>query len=410
MISDLIKESHKYANAILIDFGTLYAKVSVLFNGEVSDDLFFVRNELYYLSEERLNYLSQLLEGTTDLKPGYFTYREITTKALLFQVEEKYVQTNAVPTSVDLLAKAYRNICEHIEDQFNLPMKVVDNYRNWAVVTAVAAFETAEARSTVEEIHIKACMQLGFQAVYINNQLLFDYFSQLNYLKNLNIEGYCTIVNIGGGDTEVAIVSGLPNPSTFRRFPIAGQDIFKYIHNALREQYRLTGVVGEKIEEWLAEGGTVLGDAPSTIKSWKRREIDIQPFLNAPEMLFDYSKYYGIDRVYNSVTEVIIASIDSLIMQTETNIGLILSAIVIVGGAVKFRGMTDRIEKELKDYYPEYTDQINVISGEDPQFSGINGIRALVKLKYRDEGLMFTILPEPEFEEKLEWQIPENYE
>ncbi|MHA2032656.1 MAG: rod shape-determining protein [Candidatus Kariarchaeaceae archaeon] len=406
MLETLLRESRKFPNVILVDFGTLFAKCSIMVNGEVSDDIIVVRNELYLLSEERCKYLEQLLSGPLQVEPGYYTYKEIAEKALLFQVEEKYVQSDAIPHSVDLLAKSYQNISEYIEEHFELPFNIIKNYHNWAIVIGVAAFETAEARATVEEFHIKACISLGFAGVYINNQLLFDYFSQLNYLKNIGtLEGYCTLVNIGGGDTEVAVVSGLPQASTYRRFPIAGQYVFRYIHNALREKYRLTGVVGEQIENWLAEGGTVLGDAPVTIKKWKRMDINIQEFLNCPGMLFDWNYYWGVERIHNSVTDVIIASIDSLITQTEADIGLILSAIVLVGGAARFKGITSRIEKDLKEYYSELADRINVILGEEPQHSGINGIRALIKLKYKDEGLMYTILPRnDEIEGSIDWQ------
>ncbi|OLS21247.1 MAG: hypothetical protein HeimC3_36680 [Candidatus Heimdallarchaeota archaeon LC_3] len=394
MLENFLRESRKFSNVILLDFGTLFAKCSVMVNGVVSDEIIIVRNELYLLSEERVQYLSQLLSGAISIKPGYYTYKEISNKSLLFQVEEKYVQSDAMPFSVELLTKSYQNICEQIEDHFDLPFNIINNYSNWAIVIAIAAFETAETRMTVEDFHTKACINLGFPGMYINNQLLFDYFSQLSYLKTIGtIEGYCTLVNIGGGDTEVAVVSGLPQASTYRRFPIAGQYVFKYIHNALREKYRLTGVVGEQIEEWLAEGGNVLGDAPVTIKKWKRMDINIQDYLNCPEMLFDWNRFWGVKRIHNSVTDVIIASIDSLITQTEVDIGLILSAIVLVGGAARFRGMTERITKELSEYYSEFADRINVIQGEEPQHSGINGIRSLIKLKYKDEGLMFTILP-----------------
>ena len=416
MSQDLIRETRKIPNLLLVDFGTLFAKVSVMSasgDARQMSDILILRNELYFLSEERVNYLQKESSGAINIRAGYYTYKQIEEKSLLFQVEERYVQTNAMPDNAELLTLAYKNICEQIEKSMpEIAIKIVDNYRDWGVVVAVAAFETAEARSDVERIHIAACRRLGFQAIYLNNQLLFDYFSQLNFLKQAGSEGYAIIVNIGGGDTKTAVVSGLPMPSSFRRFPIGGQYILLHIHNALREKYRVTGVVGETVENWLSEGGTVLGDAKSTIISWKRREIDIQEYLNAPEMLFDWQRYWGVERRFNSIIEIIIESLEALILQTEVDIGPILSNVIILGGAAKFRGIIERIEKELSEAFPEYKDRIRVMMGEDPQFSGINGMRNLVRLKYRDEGLLFTLLPPNDDQISaigIDWQPVESF-
>ena len=394
MFQSLVRESRKFPNVVLIDFGTLYAKVSVLYNSKLHDDILIVRNELYYISPERCDYLFKSSAGTLKLKPGYYTHKEIEEKSLLFQADEIFIQSNAVPHSIEVLTKAYQNICEQIDQSFNLSLKITNNYHNWAVVIAIAAFETSEARNMVEMQHLEACDRLQFQAFYSNNQLLFDYFSQIHYLEKQGASSYCIIVNIGGGDTEVGVVSGLPLPSSYRRFALGGQDITKYIQNSLQERYQITGAAYHTIEEWLAEGGTVLNDAPISLKVWKRRKIDISALLNSPDMLFDWQKYWGKEREYNSVVEIIKSSIEALISQTEADIEPILSTIVLVGGAVQFRGLPQRIGTELKQLFPEYNDKIHVFVGEDPQNSGINGIRAMMKLKYMpdSEGLLYTIL------------------
>ena len=407
MFRTLVRESRKFPNVLLIDFGTLYAKVSVLYNGKLDDDILVVRNELYYISQERCDYLFKSSTGTLQLKPGFYTLKEIEDKSLLFQADEIFVQSNAVPDSIEILVKSYQNICEHVDEFFDLPITITQNYHHWAVVTAIAAFETSEARTTVELLHLQACDQLNFQAFYSNNQLLFDYFSQIRNLEEYGNAGYCIIVNIGGGDTEVGVVSGLPLPNSYRRFALGGQDITKYIQNTLQERYHITGAAYHTIEEWLAEGGTVLADAPvPTLKLWKRRKIDISALLNCPEMLFDWQRYWGKEREYNSVVEIITASIESLISQTETDIEPILSTIVLVGGAAQFRGIPQRIETELKQIFPEYTNKIHVFVGDDPQNSGINGIRAMIKLKYLPdaEGLLFILLSGSSTTSSIDWQ------
>lgn len=408
MVGQLIRETRKFPNVLLIDFGTMYAKVSLMIGGKLIDDLLLIKNELYFISEEKVKYLENSSDGEIKIKPGYYTYKEITDNSLLFQADEKFVQSNSIPQSVDLLCKAYRNICEHIEKELDLPFPILGdmNTSQWAIVGAVAAFETKEARDTVEKLHTEACAKFGFQAGYFNNQLLFDYFSQLSYVSTTGMEGYCVIINIGGGDTEVAVVSGLPHPSSYRRFNLGTQDIFHYCELSLREQYRVTGVIHDEVEKWLRELGNVNSEVSSTSRTWRRKEIDVSPYANAPELLFDWFKYFGVERRFNSVSEIVFESIEALISETDVDLGPVLSTVIVVGGAAQYKGLTARIEKDLKEYFQEYKDIIRVTVGEDPQNSGINGIRALVNQKYsaNSEGLLFTIF---DSEEGIDWQFSE---
>ena len=167
-----------------------------------------------------------------------------------------------------------------------------------------------------------------------------------------------------------------------------------YCQKVLQEQLRISGVMLNQIEEWLIEGGTVNGDGPPTIKVFKKRKIDIQPLLNAPGMLFDFNKYWGKERRFNGITEIIQESIDALIDTTafDQGLSLILQAVIVVGGAANFKGLTERLAIELKSLFPEYMNEIQVFPGDQPQMSGINGIRQLIRMKYNDKGLNYTIL------------------
>lgn len=378
----------KEPNVLAIDFGTLFAKCSVLRDSVWTEDIIVIPNKIFEISESKAKTLREESKDEINIPTGIFTNKEIEDAKLLFQAEEIFVQSDAVPDDVGRMTKAYQNVTEQVERELNLSgaEKITGSYSNWSVITAVAAFETTEARDTVELFHKQAAKSLGFKAMYINNQLMFDYFSQINYLKQIGArEGYCTIVNIGGGDTEVGGVSGIPIQESFRRFNIGGQDITKYCQTILQERYNIVGTAYTIIEEWLQEGGTCEGDAVETKKTFKRKEIDIKDILNTPEMLFNYAKYYKKERRFNSITAVVVSSIEGVLQISEAGVELLLGAVLVVGGASRFNGLTQRLQRELCEEFPEYKDQINVLVGEDPQNSGINGIRGLVKAKYTDK-------------------------
>ncbi|MHA2366379.1 MAG: hypothetical protein ACXAC7_20650 [Candidatus Hodarchaeales archaeon] len=389
-------ESRKEPQVLLLDFGTLFCKGSVLTQGmQFNEYVATIRNQVYYISEEKATRLAEESKGTTIIPSGYFSRKEIEDKQLLFQADPVYVQLDAIPKDVEILLKAYQNICEQLESSLSLSDQIVNHYDEWSVVVAIAAFETQEAQKEVEKTHYQAAKQLGFKAIYINSQIMFDYISQIHFLKETGMrEGYGFIINIGGGDTEVAAVSGVPMLQTFRRFPLAGQDVTLYCQNVLREQLRLTGVMINTIEDWLMKDGTVNYDAPSTIIDFKRRKLDIQPLLNAPAILFDYKKFYNKERRFNSITDIVKESIDAVIDTStfDEALALILQQIIVVGGGAYYRGLTQRLELELKSIFHEFMNDIQVIAGEDPQNSGINGIRHLVRMKYGDKGLNYTIL------------------
>lgn len=375
----------KESSVIAIDFGTLFAKCSVMTNSTWMEDLVVIPNKIYEISETKAKTLLTESKGEISIPVGLFTQTEIENAKLLFQADETFVQSDALPSDTKKLEKGYQNICEQLDKEFNLSggEKIAGNFKNWAVVTAVASFETAEARETVEKLHKTATKNLGFKALYLNNQIMFDYFSQINYLKQIGArEGYCTIVDVGGGYTKVGGVSGIPIQESFRRFNIGGQDITKYCQRLLQERFNITGTAYSTIEEWLHEGGTVEGDATETKKNFKRKEVDIKDILNTPEMLFDYAKYYKKERRFNSITQVIVSSIEGVLEKSEVGVELLLGAVIVCGGASRFNGLTQRIQRELAIEFPEYKDQINVLVGEDPQNSGINGIRGLVTAKY----------------------------
>ncbi len=386
----------KEKNVLLFDFGTLFIKSSVMENGEFNEYNAVIRNQVFYLSPEKAHRIQEDSKGEVHVEPGYFTLKEIEEKKLLFQADPVYVQLDAIPKSVEILTKAYQNICEQTEIELDLGNRITSNLKNWAVVIAIAAFETDEARRTVEEIHIEAVKQLQFKCFYINTQIMFDYISQINHMRELGLqEGYGFIVNIGGGDTEIAAISGVPLMHTFRRYPLAGQDVTMYCERILQEELLVTGVMINTIEEWLMEGGTVLKDAPDTIKLVKRKEVNIRKILDAPALLFDYKNYYHKERRFNSITEIVRDSIEAAIMASSSSfddaIALILSAVIIVGGGANYRGVAQRLEAELKAEFTEYMNDIQVITGANPQVCGINGMRQLLRMKYgaTSEGLNF---------------------
>ena len=378
----------KEPNIVAIDFGTLFLKCSVMKDNVWMEDLVILPNKIYEISEIKAKTLLTESKGEITVPVGLFTQKEIEDAKLLFQADEVFVQSDALPTDTKKLEKGYQNIAEQIDKELNFSgnEKIANNYKNWVVISAVASFETAEARETVEKLHRQATKNMGFKAIYINNQIMFDYFSQINYLKQIGArEGYCTIVNIGGGDTKVGGVSGIPIQESFRRFNIGGQDITKYCQRILQERYNITGTAYGTIEEWLHESGTCEGDAQPTMKNFKRKEIDIKDMLNTPEMLFDYAKYYKKERRFNSITQVVVSAIEGVLEKSEVGIELLLGAVIVCGGASRFNGLTQRLQRELAVEFPEYKDQINVLVGEDPQNSGINGIRGLVTAKYSEK-------------------------
>ena len=395
-MSSIQVELKKETNVLLFDFGTLFIKSSVMENGQFNDYNAVIRNQIFYLSAEKALRIQDDTKGEVGIDAGYYTLKEIEDKKLLFQADPIYVQLDAIPKSVEILAKAYQNICEQTEIELGLENKIVSNLKNWSVVIAIAAFETEEARRSVEEFHIEAVKKLGFKSFYINTQIMFDYISQINHMRELGLqEGYGFIVNIGGGDTEIAAISGVPLMHTFRRYPLAGQDVTLYCEKILQEELLVTGVMINTIEEWLMDGGTVLKDAEDTVKLVKRKEVNIKKILDAPALLFDYKSYYHKERRFNSITEIVRDSIEAAIMTSSSSfddaIALILSAVIIVGGGANYRGIAQRLEAELKSEFPEYMNDVQVIIGANPQVCGINGMRQLIKMKYKDssKGLNF---------------------
>lgn len=395
-MSSIHIEVKKEPNVLLFDFGTLFVKSSVMENNEFNEYNAVIRNQIFYLSPEKAQRIQDDTKGEVKIDSGYFTLKEIQDRKLLFQADPVYVQLDAIPKSVEILAKAYQNICEQTELELGLENKIMSNLREWSVVIAIAAFETDEARKSVEDIHIEAVRLLGFKSFYINTQIMFDYISQINHMKELGLrEGYGFIVNIGGGDTEIAAISGVPLMHTFRRYPLAGQDVTLYCEKVLQEELLVTGVMINTIEEWLIEGGSVLKDSPDTIKLVKRREVNIKKILDAPALLFDYKNYYHKERRFNSITEIVRDSIEAAIMSSSSSfddaLALILSAVIIVGGGANYRGIAQRLENELKAEFKEYMNDIQVITGSNPQLCGINGMRQLIKMKYKEgsKGLNF---------------------
>ena len=233
-------EIRKESSVLLLDFGTLFVKATLLTEGDQNahfhDYVATIRNQVYHISEERAKRLRADSKDEITIPTGYFTRREIEEQKLLFQADPIYVQIDAVPKNAPILVKAYQNVCEELEKELEIN-SIVNKYENWSVVVAIAAFETQEAQKEVEKVHKIATKQLGFKSIYLNSQIMFDYISQIHYLKTSGLQdGYCFIVNIGGGDTEVAAISGVPIMHTFRRFPIAGQEITLYCQKVLQEQ------------------------------------------------------------------------------------------------------------------------------------------------------------------------------
>lgn len=394
-VQGIRKEIIKEPKLLLADFGTLNIKSSIYENGHFHEYNAIIRNQVYYISFEKAERINKQSHGEIHLESGFFTLKEIQEKKLLFQSEPVYVQLDAIPKSVEILVKAYQNMCEQTEIELGLEKGyITKNLNDWAVVIAIAAFETREAMSSVENTHIEALKILGFKSAYINTQIMFDYISQINHMKNLGLQpGYGFIVNIGGGDTEIAAISGVPLMHTFRRFPLAGQDVTMYCERILQEELKIPGVMMNIIEEWLMENGTVLKDAPPTMRIVKRNEVNIQKILNAPALLFDYKSYYNQSRKYNSITEIVRDSIEAVIMTSSFDdaVAMILSAVIIVGGGANYNGIASRLEAELKSEFPEYMNDIQVITGDNPQMCGINGMRALINMKYKEKGLKFIL-------------------
>jgi len=394
---EIRKVLRKEPKLLLADFGTLNLKSSIYDDGRFHEYNAIIRNQVYYISPEKAERINKQSHGEVHLESGFFTLKEIQEKKLLFQSEPIYVQLDAIPRSVEILVKSYQNMCEQTEVELGLEQgKVTHNLREWSVVVAIAAFETREAMSSVEAVHIEALKILGFKSAYINTQIMYDYISQINHMKELGLqEGYGFIVNIGGGDTEIAAISGVPLMHTFRRFPLAGQDVTMYCERILQEELKIPGVMINTIEEWLMDDGTVLKDAPPTMKIVKRNEVNIQKLLNSPALLFDYKAYYNQSRKYNSITEIVRDSIEAVIMTSSFDdaVAMILSAVIIVGGGANYNGIANRLEAELKSEFPEYMNDINVIAGDNPQMCGINGMRALIRMKYKENerGLNFIL-------------------
>ena len=119
-------ESRKEPNVLLLDFGTLFVKGSVLENSTNFHDYNgIIRNQVFYISEKKAETLEAETKGEVHISPGYFTLREIEDAKMLFQAENVYVQLDAIPKSKDILAKAYQNICEQLEDELQLEKKIV---------------------------------------------------------------------------------------------------------------------------------------------------------------------------------------------------------------------------------------------------------------------------------------------
>ena len=181
----ILSETLKEKNVLLFDFGTLFIKSSVLENGEFNDYNAVIRNQIFYLSPEKAQRIMDDSKGEVKIDPGYYTLREIEDRKLLFQADPIYVQLDAIPKSAEILAKAYQNICEQTEVELGLERRITSNLKEWSVVIAIAAFETDEARKTVEDVHIQAVQILGFKNFYINTEFMFDYISQIYHMMDL---------------------------------------------------------------------------------------------------------------------------------------------------------------------------------------------------------------------------------
>ena len=176
-MSTIHVELRKELNVLLFDFGTLFIKSSVMENGELNEYNAVIRNQIFFLSPEKAQRIQDDSKGEVKVESGYYTLKEIEEKKLLFQADPIYVQLDAIPKSTEILAKAYQNICEQTEIELGLENKIMSNLKEWAVIIAIAAFETDEARRTVEDIHIEAVKSLGFKCFYLNTQIMFDYIS-----------------------------------------------------------------------------------------------------------------------------------------------------------------------------------------------------------------------------------------
>ena len=140
------------------------------------EDLVVIPNKIFEISETKAKTLRQESKDEINIPTGLFTQKEIEDAKLLFQADEVFVQSDALPSDTKKLEKAYQNVAEQLDKEFNFTAndKIAGNYKAWAVISAVAAFETAEARDTVETLHKRSTKNMGFKAIYINNQIMFD--------------------------------------------------------------------------------------------------------------------------------------------------------------------------------------------------------------------------------------------
>jgi hypothetical protein len=332
-------------------------------------------NTVYKISEQKQKILERESKDLVSIQPGIYTKLEIETAKVLFHADEIPTEyTN--PAHIE---KAYQNILDNLIQK--VPEYVSETSENkletFLVLLSIPFIQKEDEYSKVIQMHLSYLKNLGFTYITFLNQIASSFYSQKDKIQQENVKDNPKgiLINIGK-TTQIGIMDTVILPEGFSDLNLGTTTVLNHSLAILRD-LNVLGLGQDTVVQWLINEGRVDGKAPPTVKSIRRKEINITPILNTPRILFNYEAVTGMKNNPNSVVEGLKNSLDEIKFD-QSKLQDILKTIVITGPGGFFKGIDTKFNEELRKIYPEY--EINVIIGEDPLNSVTNGLLKYLSL------------------------------
>lgn len=347
-------------HVLVLDFDRNHVRCQIINNGQfVLDRPIKLSNTLYRISERKAAIMTAETKGAVTLKTGVFTRVELETTQLMFHAEEIPVDLG----DPELVGKAYQNIIEQVNAHLG------DDLRKITVLLS-PNIPPGSDHETELEMHLAAMKTLGFQFVSVMSPFEAALAGQPP-ADGDNHTG--VVVDIGEG-TRVGIISPDLTTPVVEEFNLGVADVVGHA-NSILQDLNIRGFNLQLVGEWLLEEGRVDGTAPPTTRLIRRREVNIQPILNSPRLLFGYEAVTGRKKSPNSIVESILETFHRHDKKLKKKVNLIISNVLVVGEGARYQSLPKRLEQELQDQFLKA--KVEVRLANSPESAVVDGLVAL---------------------------------
>lgn len=374
-----ITEKSANSNTITIAYSPHAIKSDFIANNrKINDKRIQLANTLYYISERKGKALEQETESMVSVRSGFFTKAEIETAQLLLQAKEVLVKITE-PLQVE---KSYQNFLEQVAQQYPAIMNETTSLDSWLVLLSLPFIQNQVDYQQLLQTHLNALKTMGFARVALVDHISASFFSQRHIINQENPKKpHGLLISIGIEVQIGVLISKLQTDGFIQTYGLGIESVINHA-SAILQDLRIHGFKSSILEQWLVEGGTCDGSAPIAKKIIRRKEFNIQPILNAPMLLFDYTgvtgrKVNGKKVEYNSIVEGVVQALKAS-KKAKKNINKLLDTIVITGQGAEYKGMKTMLLTQLQAHFPKKSIQITI--GIQPQDAIINGLYEYLSL------------------------------